>query len=1001
MPTNFPNALDDFPNPNPDSKTNEPGMSHSGQHANHNDTIEALQKYVGIINSVDPTTLTYKINTILFGAPTALDTLAELAAALDNNPTFAATITNTLAAKVDKTFAYATSGTDVVLSRVTGDSQSRFTLNADGSMEWGSGSGAPDVNLFRGGSNTLRTDDVIHAATMVIRGGENPLAGAGTSIGDKILLYGNAQNNVYGFGIQANRLVAIIPNGIADGFALRSASASGAWSTGTDRIVLGPAGGSNEDGIKIGADVNLFRNAANVLRTNDNLYVDGLIQTGLTGTNGRIIFNRTNDGAGIGGIELTGVNGAEMRFTHSGGSSVYTWHTNLASVIAERMRLADTGQLQLNVVGPTGGIVLGGDTNLYRFSANQLRTDDALVAVLDIAARAGVASQVSIGSYGPGSEAAISFGNGADAVLYRRPNGGSAGIALVSQVTTGGFSLVGTDATADASAKASRIGAMHFTNAEEPITMMMTSAPASGTATLNIGGGTGVGNAHTTISFYTAANSTTLTGTERMRISSAGDLDVLSNMSVGGQIASARTSGSRGIAVFVSGDTQPTISLQNNTGISFGAGGVSVTDVTLSRSGPNILSIDNALQINGSAIGTNGAAVRVNAGGGFYARQAGPSTLAFATGVQGDAQAYRWTITQAGAMSWTDGTAVADVFLQRSTAGFISITGGLALSDRIQITRPTTGNTASIWNVTGDVNARLLIAAGGTLVWGDGTAIGDTNLARTGIGSLTLTGMLVVTNGMTVQGLPVISSRAGSTADGYKTAVIGDAVDRFVIRADGHLRWSDGTNANDTNLYRSAANVLRTDDTFQAFSLGSISGSVGDVGYTAFINGDTVNRFLINAAGDLSWGGGALSRDTVLARTGAAILTLTGALLATSTLRANTGLASQVDIGAKGPGSEAGIAFGSSLDTSLYRSAADTLRTDDSFIVGGSTILGGTVSLSHTAGSGFISFIEQSVAPAAAPANGVRIYAEDNGSGKTRLMAKFNTGAAVQIAIEP
>jgi hypothetical protein len=40
-------------------------------------------------------------------------------------------------------------------------------------------------------------------------------------------------------------------------------------------------------------------------------------------------------------------------------------------------------------------------------------------------------------------------------------------------------------------------------------------------------------------------------------------------------------------------------------------------------------------------------------------------------------------------------------------------------------------------------------------------------------------------------------------------------------------------------------------------------------------------------------------------------------------------------------------------------------------------------------------------APAAPAANGVRIYAEDNGSGKTRLMALFATGAAVQIAIEP
>jgi hypothetical protein len=40
-------------------------------------------------------------------------------------------------------------------------------------------------------------------------------------------------------------------------------------------------------------------------------------------------------------------------------------------------------------------------------------------------------------------------------------------------------------------------------------------------------------------------------------------------------------------------------------------------------------------------------------------------------------------------------------------------------------------------------------------------------------------------------------------------------------------------------------------------------------------------------------------------------------------------------------------------------------------------------------------------APAAPAADRVRIYAEDNGAGKTRLMARFATGAAQQIAIEP
>lgn len=49
------------------------------------------------------------------------------------------------------------------------------------------------------------------------------------------------------------------------------------------------------------------------------------------------------------------------------------------------------------------------------------------------------------------------------------------------------------------------------------------------------------------------------------------------------------------------------------------------------------------------------------------------------------------------------------------------------------------------------------------------------------------------------------------------------------------------------------------------------------------------------------------------------------------------------------------------------------------------------------------SYIEgaEMTAPAAPAANGFRIFAEDNGAGKTRLMVQFATGAAQQIAIEP
>ena len=44
---------------------------------------------------------------------------------------------------------------------------------------------------------------------------------------------------------------------------------------------------------------------------------------------------------------------------------------------------------------------------------------------------------------------------------------------------------------------------------------------------------------------------------------------------------------------------------------------------------------------------------------------------------------------------------------------------------------------------------------------------------------------------------------------------------------------------------------------------------------------------------------------------------------------------------------------------------------------------------------------KEMTAPSAPSANSVRIYAEDDGAGKTRLMALFATGVAQQIAIEP
>lgn len=48
----------------------------------------------------------------------------------------------------------------------------------------------------------------------------------------------------------------------------------------------------------------------------------------------------------------------------------------------------------------------------------------------------------------------------------------------------------------------------------------------------------------------------------------------------------------------------------------------------------------------------------------------------------------------------------------------------------------------------------------------------------------------------------------------------------------------------------------------------------------------------------------------------------------------------------------------------------------------------------------FLEFDEQASAPAAPATNAVRLYAQDNGSGKTRIVAKFPTGADVVLGTQ-
>jgi hypothetical protein len=152
----------------------------------------------------------------------------------------------------------------------------------------------------------------------------------------------------------------------------------------------GPTGG-----LLLGGDTNLYSPAPDVLMTDDQFRIAGVL--GLT-------FGATGD-------------------TNLYRSAANTLRTDDSFVIGGSLTVeglvnpVQSGQLVLPLRGPTGGIVLAGDTNLYSPSANVLMTDDAFQAAGDLIAREGAATRVLVGAVG--ANAGLVFGLSADTNLYR------------------------------------------------------------------------------------------------------------------------------------------------------------------------------------------------------------------------------------------------------------------------------------------------------------------------------------------------------------------------------------------------------------------------------------------------------------------------------------------------------------------------------------------------------------------------------------------------------
>lgn len=167
--------------------------------------------------------------------------------------------------------------------------------------------------------------------------------------------------------------------------------------------------------------------------------------------------------------------GGANRVLYQDGSSLLATSANFTFTAA-------TGQLALPTTGSGAGLLVGGDVQLYRDSADLWRTPDSLRVEGTLWGNVlGVGLSGATPSYG------------------------------VHLKTTNGL-VIATDSLTDASAKAARYGCQHYTNSQIPFLAFLLSCGAATNALL-IGGGSSLGNAATSIAFYAAANNTTHTGT--------------------------------------------------------------------------------------------------------------------------------------------------------------------------------------------------------------------------------------------------------------------------------------------------------------------------------------------------------------------------------------------------------------------------------------------------------------------------------------------------------
>lgn len=171
---------------------------------------------------------------------------------------------------------------------------------------------------------------------------------------------------------------------------------------------------------------------------------------------------------------------------------------------------------------------------------------------------------------------------------------------------------------------------------------------------------------------------------------------------------------------------------------------------------------------------------------------------------------------------------------------------------------------------------------GGSITFG---VLEDADLYRGAAGVLRTSGSLTVDNDLTVlddillsgTGSRILFQGLSGDVSAIDVLQTGDSFGRVRVTSGGVIEWGDGAGAQDANLYRSAANELRTDDAFSAggaitgLSHSALAASSGAITFASTFSPNTFPSWRLTAAGRLEWGDGT-SIDTNLYRDAANVL---------------------------------------------------------------------------------------------------------------------------------